>query len=249
MGRIKNRLVNFYGNTDTFLYNAVDQYPLQDKDVVIMGSQRPIYESVCLVFGGKSCTTIDFQPIIVDYPKFFTMTIAQYDQNPKQFDAAISISSFEHDGLGRYGDPLRPNGDVEMMSKMKCIVKDGGILYLSVPIAKCVSCRPGTCSAITQLLTDLVCSRLAFRDKIVWNMHRVYGRVRLPKMLEHWTLLDVYADFQMTARWTGCDANKEGDYQPILVLRNEEPEPGHNAKVLDKYLDKDPAKYEGVSCF
>jgi hypothetical protein len=138
MGRIKNRLVNFYGNTDTMLYNAIDQYPIKDKDVVIMGSQRPIYESVCLVFGGSSCTTIDFQPIIVDYPKFFTMTIAQYDENPKQFDAAISISSFEHDGLGRYGDPLRPDGDVQMMSKMKCIVKDGGILYLSVPIAKYV---------------------------------------------------------------------------------------------------------------
>ena len=29
------------------------------------------------------------------------MTIAEYDENPMQFDAAISISSFEHDGLGR----------------------------------------------------------------------------------------------------------------------------------------------------
>lgn len=138
MGRIKNRLVNFYGNTDSFLYHSLDAYPIKDLDVVIMGSQRPIYESVCLVFGGKSCTTIDFQPIIVNYPRFHTMTIAQYDQNPKQFDAAFSISSFEHDGLGRYGDPLRPDGDIDMMSKMKCILKDGGILYLSVPIARYV---------------------------------------------------------------------------------------------------------------
>jgi len=92
------------------------------------------------------------------------MTIAEYDQHPVQFDAAISISSFEHDGLGRfvsrvllqelnffppshityyyyyyyfrYGDPIRPDGDITMMGKMKCIVREGGLLFLSVPIAK-----------------------------------------------------------------------------------------------------------------
>jgi len=27
------------------------------------------------------------------------------------FDMVFSFSSIEHDGLGRYGDPLNPNGD------------------------------------------------------------------------------------------------------------------------------------------
>ncbi|MBP5977936.1 DUF268 domain-containing protein [Brasilonema sp. CT11] len=77
---------------------------MKDKNMAIMGSQRPIYESICLVYEAKSCTTIDFQPITVEYdePRIKTMTIAQYDQNPVRFDVAISISSFEHDGLGRY---------------------------------------------------------------------------------------------------------------------------------------------------
>jgi len=72
--------------------------------MAIMGSQRPIYESVCLVYGAKACTTIDFQPITMGYddPRLKSMTIAQYDENPIRFDVAISISSFEHDGLGRY---------------------------------------------------------------------------------------------------------------------------------------------------
>lgn len=71
--------------------------------MAIMGSQRPIYESVCLVYGAQTCTTIDFQPIIMEYddPRLRSMTIAQYDLNPVRFDVAISISSFEHDGLGR----------------------------------------------------------------------------------------------------------------------------------------------------
>jgi len=82
-------------------------------------------------------------------------------------------------------------------------------------------------------------------------MHRVYGRVRLPKLIEHWTLLDVFANWEMTQRWSGCDANKEGDYQPILVLKNEEePSVGHNTKLLNKYLEDDAdRKYASRSCF
>jgi len=84
----------------------------------------------------------------------------------------------------------------------------------------------------------------------VWNMHRVYGRIRLPKLIEHWTLLDVFANWEMTQRWSGCDANKEGDYQPVFVLKNREPEPGHNERVLNQFLDPDAdTKYADRSCF
>eukprot|EP01130_Rhizamoeba_saxonica_P013725 TRINITY_DN5895_c0_g1_i1.p1 TRINITY_DN5895_c0_g1~~TRINITY_DN5895_c0_g1_i1.p1 ORF type:complete len:331 (-),score=79.95 TRINITY_DN5895_c0_g1_i1:83-1075(-) len=206
--RVTQRLENYYGKTDRMLYNAIDAHPFKGKSVLITGSQRPIYESVCIVFGAESCTTMDFQPIEVEDDRLRTITIAQYDANPETFDAAISISSFEHDGLGRYGDPLRPSGDLEMMKKMKCIINPNGILYLSVPIAK---------------------------DKIVWNMHRVYGKHRLPLLIENWKLLGVYADAEMKKRWSGCDSDKEGDYQPILVLENTIPEPGHNLKVLNEY--------------
>lgn len=185
-----------------------------------MGSQRPFYESVCLVFGGSSCTTIDFQPIIIPkYPRLKTITLNDYDKNPTQFDAAISISSFEHDGLGRYGDPLRPDGDFDMMEKMRCILKDDGILFLSVPIAK---------------------------DKIVWNMHRVYGKIRLPRLIEKWTLLDIFADSFLKTRWSGCDSGREGDYQPIFVLKNKIPSINHNSDILNRYNQKQDENY---SCF
>lgn len=204
------------------MYKALDQYPIEGKDVVILGSQRPVYESVCLVFGGSHCTVIDFQPIhIPKYDRYTTMTLDQYDKNPKAWDAAISISSFEHDGLGRYGDPLRPTGDLDMMRKMKCLIKPDGILFLSVPIAM---------------------------DKVVWNMHRIYGRLRLPLLLEEWTLLDVVADHRMYKRWSGCDCFKEGDYEPVLVLQNKKPQdPTANVAILDRYLLKDFKV--GTSCY
>jgi hypothetical protein len=111
ISRVEKRLVNFYGETDSMLYRLVtllslvslfqqslavlttsmrvsllffrslDAFPITGKEVVIMGSQRPIYESVCIVFGGSSCTTIDFQPIIVSHPKLkyaSTTSIAHY---------------------------------------------------------------------------------------------------------------------------------------------------------------------------
>ena len=43
-------------------------------------------------------------------------------------------SSFEHDGLGRYGDPLGGLADVEAMARTSCHVKPGGLLFLGVPM-------------------------------------------------------------------------------------------------------------------
>jgi hypothetical protein len=36
----------------------------------------------------------------------------------------------EHDGLGRYGDPINPFGDLESIARARCLLKHGGILFL-----------------------------------------------------------------------------------------------------------------------
>jgi hypothetical protein len=41
------------------------------------------------------------------------------------FDVVLSISSFEHDGLGRYGDPLNPDGDMAAMRSTRRLLKPG----------------------------------------------------------------------------------------------------------------------------
>ena len=46
----------------------------------------------------------------------------------------VPLFSFDHDGLGRYGDPLNPNGDIEAMNTVRTLLKPEGILYLTVPI-------------------------------------------------------------------------------------------------------------------
>ncbi len=208
INNVKRRYPNFYGILDLYVYEALEAFPIRGKDVVVMGSQRPVYESMCIVFEGQSCTTIDFQRISAEDNRMRFLTLAEYSQKPELFDAGIAISSFEHDGLGRYGDPLRPDGDLHMMGKMKCIIRPGGTLYLSVPVSL---------------------------DKVVWNMHRIYGQLRLPLLLKHWTLLKLYANYEWKLRYHEMWDSDKGDFEPLFVLKNEEPPPGHNEEILNSY--------------
>ena len=76
-----------------------------------------------------------------------------------QFDVALSISSFDHDGLGRYGDPVDPKGDIKAMQEAQALLKPGGLMFLTVPVGP---------------------------DILVWNLHRRYGEHRLPLLLGGW---------------------------------------------------------------
>jgi hypothetical protein len=40
-------------------------------------------------------------------------------------DFALSFFSWEHNGLGRYGDPVDPWGDIKAVQKASCYVKPG----------------------------------------------------------------------------------------------------------------------------
>ena len=140
-----------YDVTNFWLYEALGKYSIEGKNVGIFGSIDPWFESVCLSYGGVP-TTIEYQKITSNDERLKVMTVSEYDQSPIKFDASFSISSFEHDGLGRFGDPIDPRGDIKAMKKMKKYVKKGSYLFLSVPVGM---------------------------DAIVWNAHRIYGKKRL----------------------------------------------------------------------
>jgi len=61
-------------------------------------------------------------------PKLKTISIPELDASDEKFDAVFSYSSLEHDGLGRYGDPRDPDGDLKRMEKIKGLLKPGQIL-------------------------------------------------------------------------------------------------------------------------
>ncbi len=153
---------NYYGETDIWLSQALASFPLTGKRVAVFGSAVPWYESVCLIHGAKEVVVFEYGPIISEHPRVRMVTYEEYARNPTPFDAGLSISSFEHDGLGRYGDPLDPEGDLKAMRAAKSIIRPGGLLYLAVPLGK---------------------------DAVTWNAHRVYGLARLSMLLNGYQTL------------------------------------------------------------
>jgi hypothetical protein len=78
-----------------------------DARVIVFGSIRPWYESVAIALGAKYVATVEYAPLNYDYNRngvrieTFKPNDASLARLKSSFDVAISISSFEHDGLGR----------------------------------------------------------------------------------------------------------------------------------------------------
>jgi Caenorhabditis protein of unknown function, DUF268 len=93
------------------------------------------------------------------------------------------------------------------MRQMKELVKPGGLLYLAVPVG---------------------------RDKVAFNAHRIYGRMRLPLLLFGWqAVASIGFEDEWMDRDTGFGGNpttpqgelvhpEYPEYDPIFVLRNVE---------------------------
>lgn len=174
----------YYGKTDNYLRNAFDKYPVKGLNVAVIGSQKPLYESFIICYGGKPFT-IDYHKIETDDERLHLMTVEEFEKDPVKFDAIISISSIEHDGLGRYGDPVDPEGDLKAMGNISNMLEENGIFYFAVPRGK---------------------------DQLVWNAHRIYGKIRLKMLLKKWTVEDVFG-----YPWLVKLLKRER--QPVYVLR------------------------------
>lgn len=152
-------------------YDTITKYKhlIANKTGYVFGSQNPWAESALLAAGASTVTTVEYMSIVSTHPNLITLHPSQIAKkylnralHPADF--AWSYSSFEHDGLGRYGDPINPVGDIESIARVHCLLKRDGILFLSVPIGI---------------------------DAVEWNAHRIYGPHRLRLVLSNWKLLDV----------------------------------------------------------
>lgn len=105
----------------------------------------------------------------VDWPyshpnlKFIQEDFLKLNFQQNSFDLIINCSSIEHVGLaGRYGVKQEDlGGDLKAMEKMKEILKSTGTMLLTIPVG---------------------------HDAIFKPFHRVYGKDRLPKLLNGWKI-------------------------------------------------------------
>jgi len=184
--RAAKRRRMYYGDTDLHLHDAVDHCHLRDLEVVVLGSETPWYECICMHHGAK-VTTIEYRDVDCQIPGLRVVKPEAFRGKQAQFDVALSISSVEHAGLGRYGDPLDPDADLAAMADMARLLKPGGKLILAVPVGA---------------------------DVVAWNAHRIYGRIRLPRLLDGWRVVRSFGfDEAMLdaplGRW---------DQQPVFLL-------------------------------
>ena len=188
----------YYGVTDSWLYALLDRHPglLAGKRVAVLGSLVPWYECIALAYGAGSIFTVEYGPRSSDDARFQFVTpggmaaaVAAGTWQP--FDVALSISSFEHDGLGRYGDPLSGDGDLATMAYVqKHVVRPGGHLLLAVPTGP---------------------------DCLEFNEQRVYGAGRLPRILAGWRQVDSEGmDWARVGGMSVC----EGWFQPVWLLQS-----------------------------
>jgi len=186
---VQARQGNYYKRADSRLYEALSTYSIKGKSVGVVGSMKPWYETVCLCYGAVPIT-VEYNTIVNEANRWKVMTVDEYRKNPVEFDAVISISSLEHDGLGRYGDPLNPEGDLDAMHDLKSMVVKNGLLFLSVPVGL---------------------------DTLVWNSHRVYGAIRLPMLMKGWKVLAYYGYCKRDLK---KDCGRKANHQPVFVLQN-----------------------------
>ena len=173
MDKASKRIPMKYGADGLKIHDGAMKYRsyIEGKRGIVVGSEDPWVEAIMLHHGAGKLLTVEFGKIACEHPQIDTMVPKEFTElflNGKieQFDFGITFSSLEHDGLGRYGDVINPNGDLQSMAKMLSVIKPGGVMFIAVPTGDGV-------------------------DALVWNAHRIYGKHRLPKLFAGWKLIDV----------------------------------------------------------
>jgi hypothetical protein len=208
--QLEKGTLNYSGKEVKALLQALQKYPVKRKDVIIWGLAGCNCDAISVWAGADKVFVVDYNKPICDNDKIDVMNHDEITKRGIKCDFAISYSSFEHDGLGRYGDPLSADGDLRAMKEAHKFLAKNGILFLGVPLGQ---------------------------DCIVWNCHRIYGKHRLPLLLKGWQLLDIFdVNNKGTAEYP-FDLELGRYIQNILVLKrieNDYPDEEYLTKILSE---------------
>ena len=130
------------------------------KHLVDVGSRLDGYVAHLLVF--CRVTFVDIRPLSVSVRnlKFIAGNITQLPFPAGSISCLSSLHVIEHIGLGRYGDPVDPDGHVKAAAELCRVLALGGTLILSTVVGRERLCfdghrifQPATIQAMFQDLT------------------------------------------------------------------------------------------------
>lgn len=186
---MRKHLPECYENASLYHLDAIQKYPIKGKDIAVIGSLTPWVESILLNNGASSVTTIEYNVPKCESSLIKCISYDEFKNSTVKYDAIFSYSSIEHSGLGRYGDPIDPWGDIKTMNEIFYHLKSNGLLYLGIPIGL---------------------------DSVCWNAHRIYGPMRLKILFNKFEELNWIG---LNKKYLDtCSASTSGP-QPIIILR------------------------------
>ena len=162
---------------------------ISEKNCVVLGSISPWIECLLLHFNAKNVTTLDYIIPECNY-KINTLSIENFN-NKIKYDIVVSFSSLEHDGLGRYGDPINPNGDIDACVEAYSMLNNGGYFICGIPIGS---------------------------GNIQGNFHRIYNKKRLTKLFSLFDTFIGYVNYQNFYKELDFTGNNWQN-QPIFIYK------------------------------
>jgi len=145
-----------YPNASRLLLAALEKFQIKSQNIAVIGSETPWIEAILLNLN-NTVTTVEYNTPNCSDPRIKCISYDDFCSTDYQYDCVVSYSSIEHSGLGRYGDALNPNGDIETMEQVHKKLIDNGLFIWGAPVGQ---------------------------DALVWNAHRIYGPRRLPVLFE-----------------------------------------------------------------
>jgi SAM-dependent methyltransferase len=152
---------------------------------------------------GHRVVAIDLEPAAFSFDHsgidFRQGDFNQLELEPRSFDQVLCCSTIEHVGLaGRYGAEQETDGDLEAAARIARILRPDGTLVLTLPVGQ---------------------------DAVFAPLHRIYGRARLPRLLEPFaTLREEYrvkrdgGIWEPVARETALDEEGSESYYALGLL-------------------------------
>jgi len=199
-----------YPHSAEDLYMAL-RYVLKIRHVAVFSALTPWVElTIWQVFPSAQVTTVEYNvPIIRNLTshnfrlRSRSQVIMDYTAHGAHFDGAVFFSGLEHDGLGRYGDPVDPDGDIAALREIALMLRPKQFLFLAIPIGPL--------------------------DHVHYYAHRIYGPYRLRKLIAS-SDFDLVARVWNGKILPGSSLNDDiyyshdndlpdWQYQPILILQ------------------------------
>lgn len=81
---------------------------------------------------------LDIRPLSIGIPKYqgLASSVVALPFGDRSIHSLSSLHVIEHIGLGRYGDPIDPNGSAKAAQEIVRVLAPGGRAYISVPVGR-----------------------------------------------------------------------------------------------------------------